>query len=36
MPKRYLYKIEILSEDNSKVLQYFQEQKLENIVKKII
>ena len=35
MPKRYLYRIEILSDDNSKVLHYFQEHKLEDIVKKL-
>jgi hypothetical protein len=35
MPKKYLYIVQILNEDNSKILQYFQEDKLEKIIKKL-
>jgi len=35
MPKKYLYIVQILNEDNSKILQYFQEDKLEKIIIKL-
>ena len=35
MPKKFLYKVEILNEDNSKILNYFVEDKFENIKKKL-
>ena len=35
MRNKYLYIVQILNEDNSKILQYFQEDKLEKIIKKL-
>src|SRR5580692_8788907 len=35
MPKRYIYRVQILSDDHSKILHYFQEDKFENIIKKL-
>jgi hypothetical protein len=35
MPKKYIYRVQILSDDHLKILHYFQEDKIGNIVKKL-
>src|SRR5947209_7706413 len=35
MPKKFLYRVEILNEDHTSILNYFVEDKFENIKKKL-
>ena len=35
MPKKFVYNVEILNEDNSEILHFFQEDTHEKIIKKL-